>query len=73
MLQIHLQTLCSQSNAGKHEQITIKIALFSCHSALYINHVLMLICPVKDHCLRSLQLDEDQVIHGHMYSWDVLF
>ena len=72
-LQIHLQTHCGQSNAGKHEQLTNKIALFSGHVALYIDRILMLIGLVKDHCLRSLQLDEDQVIRGRTYSFQNTF
>ena len=39
-LQIHLQTHGSQSNASKHDQLTNRIALFSCHAALYIYLVL---------------------------------
>ena len=55
-VQINLQTNCSQSNTSKNEQLTNKIAL-------HIDRVLMLVCLMKDHCFRSLQLDEDQAIH----------
>ena len=40
MSSARLQTHGSQSNASKHDQLTNKIVLFSCHAALYIYIVL---------------------------------